>query len=292
VKVSAREANQYSETARFATSFGTQPFVIKYAVVLILTLAASQAQTTLHGAEHSAGQRTFESSCAPCHGLNGKGGEHAPDVATRPDIVGLSDSDILKVLREGKPQSGMPPFAGLGTAKLLDTLNYLRLLQGKRIAPTVVGSAEKGKEVFFGQAGCSVCHMVHGSGGFLGPDLSDYGASHSADEIVSAIMSAEKRPGTHKGLAKATTRDGRQISGLVRNEDNLSVQLQAPDGVFYSLEKSDLSELVFDMAPLMSDDYASRLSKAALDQLVGYLLSVVDAKRDRRVVTMKKGNQE
>ncbi len=265
-------------SARLIKLLGTE-----YAVVLMFALAVTQAQTTVH----NTGRRTFESSCAPCHGLNGKGGEHAPDIATRPDIVGLSDSEILKVLREGKPQAGMPPFTALGTMKLSDILNYLRFLQGKRRAPAVVGSAEKGKEVFFGKGSCSECHMVHGSGGFLGPDLSDYGASHSADKIRSAIVSAEKRPGTHKGLAKATTRDGRQISGLVRNEDNLSVQLQAQDGTFYSLDKSDLSELRFDSELLMSDSYGMKLSKSELDQLVGYLLAVVDAKDDRQFVTGK-----
>ena len=121
--------------------------------------------------------------------------------------------------------------------------------------------------------------MVHGTGGFLGPDLSDYGANHSADDIRSTIVNADKRPGVRKGLAKATSRDGKQISGLVRNEDNLSVQLQALDGTFYSLEKSDLSELMFDSEPLMPNNYGAKLSKLELDQLVSYLLSVVDAKR-------------
>jgi cytochrome c oxidase cbb3-type subunit III len=278
VKVSAREVNEYSETSRFIQSLGA-----RYAVVLVFALAASQAQTTAH----NAGRQTFESSCAPCHGLNGKGGERAPDIVTRPDIVKLSDSGTLKALREGKPQAGMPPFAGLGPAKLSDILNYLRFLQGQRRTPEVVVNAEKGKETFSGKAGCSECHMVQGSGGFLGPDLSYYGASHSADDMRSAIVSAKKRPGSRKGLAKATTRDGRQISGLVRNEDNLSVQLQGQDGAFYSLEKSDLSELVFDSEPLMSDNYGAKLSKSELDQLVGYLLSVVDAKRDGQIVTSK-----
>jgi putative heme-binding domain-containing protein len=112
-------------------------------------------------------------------------------------------------------------------------------------------------------------------GGFLGPDLSDHGASHSTDDIRSAIVSADMRPRVRKGLAKATTRDGRQISGLVRNEDNLSVQLLAQNGTFHSLEKSDLTELIFDSEPLMSDKYGSELSKSELDQLVGYLLNVV-----------------
>ena len=106
--------------------------------------------------------------------------------------------------------------------------------------------------------------MVHGSGGFLGPDLSDYGASHSADKIRSAIVSAEKRPGTHKGLAKATTRDGRLgISGLVRNEENLSVQLQAQDGTFYSsINPTSLN--LGSILNSMSDSYGMKLSKSEL----------------------------
>jgi cytochrome c oxidase cbb3-type subunit 3 len=272
VKAGTRAANQYFEAARLIQSLG-----LRFAGVLMLAIAVGHGQTTAHSAGRSAGRRTFESSCAPCHGLNGKGGEHAPDIATSPEIMRLSDSETLKILREGKPQAGMPPFAGLGAAKLSDLLNYLRFLQGKRGTPMVTANVEKGKEVFSGKGGCAACHMVNGSGGFLGPDLSDYGASHSADDILNAIVSAEKRPGFHKGLAKATTKDGRQISGLVRNEDNLSVQLQAQDGEFYSLEKSDLSALAFDSGPVMPSDYSSKLSNSELDQVVDYLLSVVDA---------------
>jgi hypothetical protein len=94
------------------------------------------------------------------------------------------------------------------------------------------------------------------------PDLSDYRASHSTDVIRSAIVNADMRPGVRKGLAKATTRDGRQIPGLVRNEDNLSLQLLALNGTFYSLGKSDLTELMFDSEPLMSDKHGSKLSKS------------------------------
>ena len=65
------------------------------------------------------------------------------------------------------------------------------------------------------------------------------------------------------------------------------MQLQAQDGAFYSLEKSDLSELIFDSEPLMSDSYGAKLSKSELDELVGYLLGVVAAKPDGQVVTSK-----
>jgi putative heme-binding domain-containing protein len=255
-------------------------------VVLSCAFAASHAQTNVHRTKKSeqsnsstAGRRTFESSCASCHGLNGKGGEHAPDIATRPEVVRLSDRETLQVLREGVLQKGMPPFAALGSVKLSEVLNYLRSLQGKGGTPAVAASTTEGKVIFVGKGGCSECHMVHGAGGFTGPDLSDYGARYSADDIRSAIVNADKRPGDRKGLAKVITKDGQQISGLVRNEDNFSVQLQALDGTFHLLEKSSISELTFDSAPVMPSDYESKLSKSELDQLVGYLLSLGDAKR-------------
>lgn len=116
--------------------------------------------------------------------------------------------------------------------------------------------------------------MVLGAGGFLGPDLSNYGATHSPKDIRNAIVSADARPGDRKGFAQATTKDGRQISGMIRNEDNFSVQLQARDGTFHMLEKADLSQLTVDSAPLMPSDYGTKLSKSELDRLVAYLLSV------------------
>jgi putative heme-binding domain-containing protein len=233
------------------------------------------------------GRQTFESTCASCHGLDGKGGERGPDIATRPEVVRLSDEEISRILRTGIPRSGMPPFAALGSAKLSAVLNHLRFLQGKGSAQTLPGNAMKGKELFEGRAGCSECHMVQGFGGFLGPDLSNYGASHSVSDIRGAIVSANKRPGTRKALAKATTRDGRTVSGLVRNEDNFSLQLQSVDGALHFLMRSDLAELTFGSKPLMPEDYATRLSETELDQVVAYLLSIANSRQEPGAVSSK-----
>ena len=287
MRVHDPEANECSGTGRSILGRAIRQRGAWILGAIICVLAVSQAQRTGPGTAKpkqsnqalAAGRRTFESTCAPCHGLNGTGAERAPDIATTPEVVRLSDKETLKILQEGILQKGMPPFAALGPARLSEVLNYLRSLQGKDKTPAVTASVEKGKEIFASKGGCLECHMVQGVGGFLGSDLSDYGASHSADDIRSAIVRADQRPGLRRGLAKATTKDGQQISGLVRNEDNFSVQLQALDGTFHLLEKSRLSELTFDSAPVMPSDYDSKLSKSELDQLVAYLLSIRDAKR-------------
>lgn len=249
------------------------------AAVLACALASYGQMSISSNQKHpedklASGRRAFESTCAACHGLNGRGGERAPNIATQPATVELSDSQLLKILHDGRPQAGMPPFGGLGDSRLAELLSYLRLLQGKRETPVRAADAGEGKNVFNGKGGCAECHMIHGTGGFLGPDLSDYGVTHSADEIRNAIVNAGSRPGTRKELARAVIKDGQQISGLVRNEDNFSVELQAKDGTFHMLQKSSLSQLTFDSAPLMPSDYGTKLSSSELNQLVAYLSSV------------------
>jgi cytochrome c oxidase cbb3-type subunit 3 len=245
------------------------------------TLAQEQEQESSEFSKTtavSAGKQTFTSICASCHGLDGKGGERGPDIATRPEITRLSDQETLKVLRVGVPGKGMPPFATLGPAKLSALLDYLRTLQGKDKAMPVSGNPEKGKELFSGKARCSECHMVNGAGGFLGPDLSHYGETHLAKDIHMAIVSPEKMIGRRQPVAEVTSKDGQTYSGLVRNEDNFSMQLQSIDGTFHLVSKADLSAIKYRPEPLMPADYGTRLSAEEVDALAAYLVGIAHAK--------------
>jgi hypothetical protein len=71
-----------------------------------------------------------------------------------------------------------------------------------------------------------------------------------------------------------TTRDGQQLSGEVRNEDNFSIQMQDADGAFYFPLKSDLETIEYKPLASMPTDYGTRLSRQELDDLVGYLKSI------------------
>src|SRR5437879_388734 len=45
------------------------------------------------------GRKAFESVCASCHGLDGRGGERGPNIATRAAVQQLSDEETLHVLQ-------------------------------------------------------------------------------------------------------------------------------------------------------------------------------------------------
>ena len=232
----------------------------------------SAAQKAAHSNSVStAGQQLFASNCASCHGLDGRGGERAPNIAQKTEIQRLSGAALTRIIQDGVTGTGMPAFRALTASEVKAVVLYLRTLQGVNQTVALPGDPERGKELFFAKAGCSACHMVAGSGGFIASDLSGFARTHSAAEIRSAITS---RSGSiDKPSVVATTRDGRKYAGRVRNEDNFSLQLQTPDGAFQFLAKSDIEHVEIDPQASMPKNYGSTLSPKELDDIVSYLIT-------------------
>jgi putative heme-binding domain-containing protein len=225
-------------------------------------------------ADQPAGQQLFGSSCAGCHGLDGRGGEHAPNIATNESVQRLSDADLAHIVRNGIPAAGMPAFgSSFDNNRLKAVVSYLRVLQGKVQTAKIAGDAKNGRKLFFGSAGCSECHMMNGQGGFLGADLSGYGGSHSPDQIRESILNPGKNRDPRNGTIVMVTRSGREYTGIVRNEDNFSVQMQTRDGVFHFFDKSDLARIEHPARSLMPSQYGSRLTRTELDDLISYLVT-------------------
>ena len=188
------------------------------------------------------GKRIFARTCAACHGLDGSGGERGPDLHRR-EMQLLSDKALLRLVQEGIPGTGMPGFRSLGTSRIRAVVRHLRNLQGQGGAAELVGDPERGKALFLGRSECSQCHMLNGEGGFIGSDLSSYASAQSADEIRSAITDPNKNLDPRKRTVIVTTRDGRTQTGVARNEDNFSLQLQTMDGTFHFFTKSGLQSI-------------------------------------------------
>lgn len=220
------------------------------------------------------GQQLFSSNCSGCHGLDGRGGEHGPNIATTAEVQRLSDRDIHGIVRDGIPTAGMPPFRVRFDAAQLDAVvSYVRVLQGKHVAVSVPGNPQKGRSLFFGKARCSECHMIAGQGGFIGSDLTGYGNQHSPDTVRTAILDPNKNLDPRHRIVTALTRDGRRYTGLARNEDNFSLQLQTVDGAFHFIDKSTLAHLDHESRSLMPSNYGSVLSPGDLHDLVSYLVT-------------------
>ena len=223
------------------------------------------------------GQQIFASTCATCHGLDGRGAERAPNIADNPRVQRLSDLQIVHIIENGIPGSAMPAFHALATSDVTAVVAYLRTLQGTRQTLKLPGDPVRGETIFFGNAGCSSCHMVTGKGGFIASDLSTYARTHTVEEIRSAITDPAPASDRQARMVTATTRGGEKVVGRIRNEDNFSLQLQTLDGTFHFVTKSDLEALEYNSQPLMPSDYGSTLPPDELNDVVSYLIKVAGA---------------
>lgn len=239
--------------------------------------ASAQAPPQVHpqknaNAVSTRGKQLFASTCAGCHGLDARGAERAPNIADRPQVQGLSDEQISKIIEHGIPGTGMPGFHALDHSEVQAIVAYLRILQGKKPRIELPGDPNRGETAFFGKAGCSSCHMVGGKGGFIASDLSNYSSTHEAGQIREAIVGRDSGSSQQARLVTVTTRGGQKVIGRIRNEDNFSLQLQVMDGTFFSVSKSDLASLEYSSEALMPSDYSSKLSPGDLDDIVSYLM--------------------
>ena len=230
-----------------------------------------------HGTNSELERILFESNCAGCHGLDGRGGEKGPNIATRPEISRCSDDQILVILRHGIPGAGMPAFSRLGDAKLQVVVRHLRSLQGLNKRTEIAGDPGEGRKLFFKDGGCAKCHMINGAGGFLGSDLSSYGAVTSVVEMREQIMNHDQSPRARTMVV--STRDGSRLSGFARNEDNFSLQLQTLDGKFHFLDKSAVINVDYSPAAT-AVDAEKKLSESDLDALISYLVRVAQSSDD------------
>ena len=246
--------------------------------VCVAVVLHSGAQQSMHAkpqfkSPNTEGQKIFASTCAGCHGLDGRGGERAPNIAQKREVLRLSDPELMRIVREGVPGTGMPAFHSLASSQVKAVVSYLRNLQGINQTVELPGDPVRGKAVFYGEGGCSACHMVAGSGGFIASDLSGYAHTHSVQEIRSVITQPSQAADRQGRSAVVVNRAGQQYSGRVRNEDNFSLQLQSLDGTFLFFLKSDIERLEYNSQPLMPSNYSSTLSPKDLDDLVSFLIS-------------------
>ena len=243
-------------------------------VPLVLSYSASgQQQAAPNGAA------IFAANCAACHGSDGRGGERAPSIATRREVVSRSDADLIRAVQNGIAGVGMPAFGYLGEDKVKVVVNYLRTLQGFGAHEKVPGNPHSGEALFYGKAGCVNCHMMNGKGGFLAGDLTQYGLGRSVEGVRTAIIDPDRSVERRGQSVTIVRMDDQRLKGLIRAEDNFSLVLQTEDGAYHTITREQIVRIEQSGHSLMPQDYENRLSSKEIDDLVSYLLQARGAEK-------------
>ncbi len=139
------------------------------------------------------GKQVFESRCAGCHGLDGRGGERAPDIASNAKTQQRSDGELFRIVEQGLPGTGMPAFASLGTTSTMSS-HICASFKARKNPQDCQAIAKRGRELFYGKGRCSDCHAIAASGGFIASELTGYAGNRSQTKF--ARQSSSRLVGT------------------------------------------------------------------------------------------------
>jgi cytochrome c oxidase cbb3-type subunit 3 len=196
------------------------------------------------------GRAVFKSSCGFCHG-NDATGSRAPDLV-RSAIVSHDDRGNLlaPVIRNGRPDKGMPSFSTLKDDQIDDIVTFLHhqakaALQSGEVpgdyplAKLLTGNASAGKAFFEGPGGCTKCHSVSG-------DLKGIAKKYSAIELQQQMVypSDEKHP--IPATAVVTLKDGTRYEGKIVHSDEFLIGIVCQDGWYRSWPRQGVEVKVQD----------------------------------------------
>ena len=237
-----------------------------------------------------AGEYEFRINCALCHGLGAHGGGRGPDLTRAVKKHAHSDAEMFQVISNGIPGTAMPANGtngqgvGMTDKEIWQIITYIRSQEVKAPAKAI-GNAVHGKELFYGDANCSLCHMVEGKGGRLGPELTSVGGSRTPQAIIDSVRDPSQRLAW--GLTEATkefpqeyesitavTSDGKEIKGVAMNEDSFTVQLMDTTEQIHLLEKDKLRSFQKNRQSAMPKYNVDTLSDKDLQDIVAFLVSV------------------
>lgn len=189
------------------------------------------------------GEPVYKQNCATCHGETARGAQ-GPNLVR--SVVVLHDEkgeEIGPVIKNGRPQAGMPGFPNLSAEDINNVAQYLHLqveLAANRgtygatyagLRSQASGDPKKGEEYFNGAGGCKNCHSPTG-------DLAKIGSHYAQATTMQARFLWPATPGPQK--ATVTLASGQKIAGTVHTLNDFDVSLTDAAGNYHYFKRADV----------------------------------------------------
>jgi len=216
------------------------------------------------------GRELYNQSCTMCHGLNGTVGDRGPALAADRRYLRTSNCQLFDAIRHGIAGTLMPP-TPLPESSVWQIVAYIRSLRARAMDSPVSGDVARGRRLFEGKGRCLECHMLNGRGGLIGPDLSNIGAERSLRRLREALTQPRKTIPRGYQPVRLVFADGAELRGVVKNEDNFSLQVLGVDGRLHLLLRRELREVHYEEQSLMPADYDQKLTAEEFEDLLAFL---------------------
>jgi len=162
----------------------------------------------------------------------------------------------------------LPPAQGQNAAPLPPLSELVRMK----------GDPANGARIFTNASpGCANCHVVHGRGIELGPNLSEIGTKLGKDALIESIL--EPSAGVSFGYEawNFTLKSGDEVYGLVASETANEVVVKNIGGIITRLKKSDLESRQQSKLSIMPAGLQAAMTAQELVDLVEYLAALKTA---------------
>lgn len=238
------------------------------AIMLCLAAWGQNPRTT--PGDVAAGQAIYRSHCAECHGFTGQGGR-GPNLTTGVFYHGSSDEELFRNITDGITGTPMPG-QFFSSDQIWQVVAYVRSISKPGSAKAPPGNAKAGEAVFAKQ-GCGGCHMVRGTGGVMGPDLTFAGSQRTVDFLRASIVEPDGFVEPEYKTARIVMENGDRYEGLVLNEDTYYVQLLSMQKGLVTAARRNFREYAPSKKSAMPS-YKGKIGDKDLDDLLAYLWSL------------------
>lgn len=202
------------------------------------------------------GRKVFVPTCGFCHG-NDAHGKSGPDLVRSALVLHDNKGDTIgPVLKNGRPDRGMPAFPSLSPEQISDISTFLHSRAADvsnrfayKIGDIVTGDSSKGEAFFKGEGHCDSCHSPTG-------DLAHVASKYEAVELQRRMLypmpnflemfmgKMTKPPAPTKVTVHLAS--GQEVSGTLDHIDEFTVSMHDSSGWYRSFSRDKVTVDVHD----------------------------------------------
>jgi putative membrane-bound dehydrogenase-like protein len=136
------------------------------------------------------------------------------------------------------------------------------------------GDVVRGKVLFATTGTCATCHIVHGAGKEVGPDLSEIGKKLSRESLYESILYPSASISHNYEMYVLATKNDTVVTGILVSQTPEQVTLKGADAILRTFKKTEIDTLEKSNVSLMPADLHKALTVQDLHDLVEYLLTL------------------
>jgi putative heme-binding domain-containing protein len=137
------------------------------------------------------------------------------------------------------------------------------------------GDAARGRELFFKSASlCVNCHKVGGTGGAVGPDLSQIGKKYNRAQLLESILEPSKVIDPPYVAYLVETTDGKVLTGVVASKTPTEIVLRDAEAKEIRVPAAKVAKMEAQKKSLMPDQLLRDLTAEQAADLLEFLASL------------------